>query len=280
MTPTNLKLQNWREKNPQANKNLSKQNSKAYRERNKGNELFKLKEKLRQKEIYAKKKNITSLSLNDEGFKSRNSLMSSMRKIKRIMPKSTQKRKELVVELNKEFPGLCQPIVKPPKVRSLSQASKLAIEFYQKSENSLILPGKNDTMIRRNEEGKKEKIQKQVFTKSVDEMFDEFKKEGHTLSRSQFFHHAPKNILSFTKMPFFSCLCKSHENFKLVFNGVKSNLSDKGILTHRNFYEVNNLIISAQHSLIKLIFRHLCARLIIIIAQRIDAQPALISQIS
>lgn len=245
MTPTNNKLQNWRDKNPQANKNLSKQNSKAFRDRNKDNELFKLREKIRQKEKYANKKKILSSSLNDEGFRSRNSLMSSMRKIKRIMPKSTQKRKELVLELQKEFPGMSQPLVKPSKFHPLSEAGKLAIKFYQKSENSIILPGKNDTMIVRNEDGKKGKIQKQVFTKSVDEMFDEFKKEntGHTLSRSQFFKIAPKNILSFTKMPFFSCLCKSHENFKLAFNGVKSNLNDKGILTHRNFYEVNNLII-------------------------------------
>lgn len=238
MAPKNDKMQKWRALNPEKARNHSKIYNKIYREKNKHNELFKLKESIRQKAIYENNKKTSINSLTDQGFNSRNSLLKSFKKVKKTLPTSCQKRKEVVAELLKEFPDIASS--KKKRTRSLTDSAELAVAFFKRSENFLTMPGKNDTMIVRNKNGEKSKIQKQIFTKSIKEMYEEFIKEypDAKLSRSRFFQLSPNDILSFTKMPFYSCLCKIHENFKLAFNGIKKYLRNQNIVTYREFYEV------------------------------------------
>lgn len=182
----------YRGKHPEKLKEQNKKYSKAYREKNKENEVHKLKERERQRKKYKQK------------IKSSASSSSTT-----------------------------------PRSRAISEGALLAIQFYNRSENYVILPGKKDVMTI-NVDGGKKKVQKRVFVKSLEEMYREFMRENPNvkLGISHFLKLYPKDILSFTKMPSHSCLCKSHENLRLAYVGSKQFITDETITNQHLFYEV------------------------------------------
>lgn len=244
MAPIASKLCEWREKNPEKARVLNKKHNKTYREKNKSNEVFKNKEALRQKKYYQQKKlsKIQEVTEDGEsGYSSRNCLLKNVRKIQEKLPNEREKRKEIVKELAKEFNFFSPP--QQPKSRSscrqISESAKLAIDFFESGEHFVTLPGKNDT-ISIGKGATKQKVQKRIFTRSVNEMYEIFKEENPNskLGPTRFRQLIPKSILSFTKMPTFSCLCKIHQNFKMAFLGAKKNLINKNLSTYREFSEV------------------------------------------
>lgn len=241
MAPANDRKKQWNDKNKEKVKISAKKSSKIYRESKKNDELFKLKEKTRQKAYYERKKALKVDKSIDKGYKLRNTMLKKLKQVKSILPSSKSKRKELYGELVKEFPEWPQHPTKSSRLRELSDSSKLAVDFLERAENVVILPGKNDTMIVKGTDGEKIRLQKRVFMYSIKELFCKFKKEFSSLKlgRTRFFQLAKKTlILPFSKMPIYSCMCKIHENFKLAFKGFKMKLNDPKIITYRDFHEV------------------------------------------
>jgi hypothetical protein len=220
----------WRQKNPTSGE--SRESSRRYREKKKSDELYKIKNKLRQKKNYderKKLKNAEEKQTDEIGYNSRNTLLTKVRVIKQQLPTNQVKRKEVLRELCKNIPAA----PKETQQKNQSEAKKLAIDFVNKDSVSTQLPGKKDEIKVVSETGETVFMRKRVLKDSTQLVFNEFKNEnpGVKLGLTSFRGIIPKNVLPFSKMPIFSCLCKYHENFRLIFEGVKEFLIDRENIT-------------------------------------------------
>ncbi|KAG5671824.1 hypothetical protein PVAND_001999 [Polypedilum vanderplanki] len=236
MKTSTERSQEWRIVNN--TKESNKIHAQTYREKTKNCELYKLKNRIRRQKNYEKqkkKKLAHNENLNPIGYDKRNSLLKKVNQIKKILPQNETKKNQILKELCKE---IVPDIYDRAKKKKLLFAKKLAIEFLNKDSVSILLPGKKDEIKITNENGTKIIMRKRVLKESQKNTYQEFIREnnGIKLSESSFRSVIPKHILSFTRMPRFSCLCKYHEDFRLLFEGIRSYLTkSESILTWREF---------------------------------------------
>lgn len=144
-------------------------------------------------------------------------------------------------ELLKQFPVPKdqENIVKPQNV---SQDELTVKRFYERDNISTCLPGKKDFLVKKDEVGKKVLVRKRVLNDSKDNIFKIFKEEHPDIKmgRTKFFSLNPDHVLSFKKMPTYSCQCKIHENYRLSFNALKKYITDDSMKVQGTF--MNTLV--------------------------------------
>jgi hypothetical protein len=101
-----------------------------------------------------------------------------------------------------------------------------------------MMPGKRDvkTFIIN---GQKVKTNVRILQAPVKEVFGIFKEENPTvkIGLTTFSSMIPKNVKHFNKMPYFSCKCRYHENYRFTFNALKPFLTDKTIVTYKDLID-------------------------------------------
>jgi hypothetical protein len=239
MPSTKEKNAKYRQDNKEKIKEREKENSRNYRNRNKNDENWKLKKSLKNRLYYQQKKQQNEKIQISEGtgYTKRDTMLKKVREVKKILPKDQKKSSQVVNELSKQYPYRDENL--KPRPKALSNDDVLAQEFYSRDNVSVCLPGKKDCLVKKNENGEKVLIRKRVLADSKDEIFKKFKAEFPDLKigRTKFFSLNPQNVLSFKKMPSYSCQCKMHENFRLAFNVSKKFISVESVISVDSFTE-------------------------------------------
>ena len=160
---------------------------------------------------------------NNSPFSNRQSRGKARKKLLTSLPKSPRKRKALIVEFA-EIEGLCT--VKKAKSSRGSRAvseelMKKVIDFYTDNEISWQAPGKRDYIIVR-ENGNKHKVQKKHLLSTLKEAHAMFIKEyKEEISFSKFCELRPKHVLLLNQLPHNVCVCRYHEDIRLLLNTLK-----------------------------------------------------------
>ncbi|CAF1114752.1 unnamed protein product, partial [Rotaria magnacalcarata] len=115
---------------------------------------------------------------------------------------------------------------------TLQLADKLKIDIhnfyqrddisYQRDDISYQLPGKRDTVVVKEDDGKKVTYQKRILINNLRETYELFKDENKSvdLSRSSFADLRPAFVVSKSALTHRNCLCVYHENVRLLLRDV------------------------------------------------------------
>lgn len=146
--------------------------------RNSKSELFKLRKSLANKKFREKKKKAQAAAqlVSSGGYKSRDGLLKHVRKLEAKLPQNEFRARQVAQELSNRHPMPLSNIndkIKTPK--PLTEDEKKVLEFYQSEENIVILPGKRDFIVRRDENKNKVRLQKHVLKESKDNAYKKFK---------------------------------------------------------------------------------------------------------
>ncbi|CAG9808831.1 unnamed protein product [Chironomus riparius] len=208
-----------------------------YREKKKNDEIYKLKNRIRRSRNYKKEyaKKIQEQFNLEDGYHSRNSMLKKVRQIKNNLPENAVKKQQILKELTKDIPAKKEIRV----LKNESEVNKTIRDFYLREDVSVILPGKKDTIAVKDRNGHKTIERKRVLVDSKSNLFKSFKKEYPDIKvgQTKFSSLNPPSVLSFLKMPEYSCLCKYHENFKKLFICAKPFLKDSTIGSYEHFVE-------------------------------------------
>ena len=155
-------------------------------------------------------------------YKSPASLGRARRKVERCLPNSPNKRR-VVLSSIMQSEGIVvdktQHIIRRHKLSE--DALREVKEFYESDAISRVMPGKDDTMIVRHEDGTKTKERKQHLTMTVMEAYELFhEKTEMTIKKSTFAELRPKHVLLSSKMPHNVCACKYHGNVILLLEAL------------------------------------------------------------
>lgn len=139
----------------------------------------------------------------------------------KAFPKNPAKKEVVIQEIAKISVQKCSqnsiPVPKP-----LSAAKQAAQNFFTKDSVSTMMPGKRDvkTFIIN---GQKVTTNVRVLQAPVKELFIRFKDENPEakIGIATFFSALPKNVNHFSKMPYFSCKCRYHENYPTLINPLR-----------------------------------------------------------
>ncbi|CAF3618617.1 unnamed protein product [Rotaria socialis] len=128
------------------------------------------------------------------------------------------KKKVVIQHLAEKF-GLV-PKSKHQRI-TLQLADKLKTDvhnFYQRDDISYQLPGKRDTVVVKDDDGKKVTYQKRILINNLRETYEFFKDENKSvdLSRSSFADLRPVFVVSKSALAHRNCLCVYHENVRLL----------------------------------------------------------------
>ncbi|CAM4936549.1 unnamed protein product [Rotaria socialis] len=108
---------------------------------------------------------------------------------------------------------------------TLQLADKLKTDvhnFYQRDDISYQLPGKRDTVVVKDDDGKKVTYQKRILINNLRETYEFFKDENKSvdLSRSSFADLRPVFVFSKSALAHRNWLCVYHENVRLLLKDV------------------------------------------------------------
>jgi hypothetical protein len=154
----------------------NRQYFKKFYDKNKENELFKLKQSIKNQKIYAKKRKLKAqqAALEEGGFTSRDGILKKRREVEKALPKNAFRAAEVVHELSIKFP-LTQLTLNSRNAKQPKEVDEKVKEFYASEENVVILPGVKDFVVRRDESNQKIKMQKHVLKDSTRKMYSKFK---------------------------------------------------------------------------------------------------------
>ncbi|CAF1985414.1 unnamed protein product [Rotaria magnacalcarata] len=183
---------------------------------------FRSKAKLRQRKCRENKIKRLINRPSSSSFKTRQSFSKSLKKVKSSLPKCDGKKKVVIQHLAEKF-GLV-PKSKHQRI-TLQLADKLKIDihnFYQRDDISYQLPGKRDTVVVKEDDGKKVTYQKRILINNLRETYELFKDENKSvdLSRSSFADLRPAFVVSKSALTHRNCLCVYHENVRLLLRDV------------------------------------------------------------
>lgn len=207
------------------------------------------KKTLRQRQWRASKKNKDKAHHNQVkkdattagSFKSPQSLGKAVRKVNKSLPKSPSKAHHVIANVvqqmsprkRKSVLEICDQLVKKRKSEvekrkkrsdAISDKDTRSIEeFYMRDDISRMCPGRKDFVTVRSKEGKEHK-QKRLLIYNISEVYEIFKAEIPSIqvSLSKFASLRPPNVLPITPRDQEVCVCKYHENIKLLLDGLKA----------------------------------------------------------
>ncbi|CAF4590144.1 unnamed protein product, partial [Rotaria socialis] len=183
---------------------------------------FRSKAKLRQRKCRENKIKRLINKPSSSSFKSRQSFSKSLKKVKSSLPKCDRKKKVVIQHLAEKF-GLA-PKSKHQRI-TLQLANKLNTgvhNFYQRDDISYQLPGKRDTVVVKDDDGKKVTYQKRILINNLRETYEFFKDENKSvdLSRSSFADLRPVFVFSKSALAHRNWLRVYHENVRLLLKDV------------------------------------------------------------
>lgn len=112
----------------------------------------------------------------EEGFKTREALLKKTRNVEKHLPKNETRAAQVVQQLSLRHPAApCNPGSTSAEKKPLTSEEKQVLDFYQSEENIVILPGKRDYVVRKDEKGRKVKLQKHILKDSKDKAYEKFK---------------------------------------------------------------------------------------------------------
>lgn len=120
------------------------------------------------------------------------------------------------------------------------------VNFYLSEEISRVMPGQKDVVSVHQKDGKKAKLQKHLILCNVKEAYVEFKKENPEIKVgfSKFASLRPKQcILADSHGTHIVCVCKIHQNFKLLLNGLKCIFHE---ILVTNYIDILNSVICVE----------------------------------
>ena len=148
------------------------------------------------------------------------SLGKAMKRLKRVLPKSSSKRQCVVRTLAESM-----TIVEKEKVRVQAGFSQETVDkvkdFYQREDVSLFIPRKQDVLKIRDKNCKR-KEQKRILTMTINEAYEVFMSEQteKIIDKSEFAELRPPEVLLSYLMPRNVCGCVYHLNIKLLLNEI------------------------------------------------------------
>ncbi|XP_034237312.1 uncharacterized protein LOC117642836 [Thrips palmi] len=128
-----------------------------------------------------------------------------------------------------------------PKKASLSisdETLKLVLSHYESEANSRQLPGKKDCVIIREAGKEKQYVQKKLILCNLKELFRSFKEENplSNISFSKFASLRPAHcVLARSAGTHSVCVCKHHENVKLLMEGANFKSFDESLVSYKDF---------------------------------------------
>ena len=177
--------------------------------------LHRLKKKLATK---AKSSAKTEQIESEYVYKTPQSLGKAVKNVSRQLPSSPRKRKAVISKIV-ETTKLTFNKPKDPNGNNQMPATTIeeVKEFYFRDSISRQSPGRKDFVISRNN-GKKSKLQKRYLIWSLKKTFGMFQQEHpHTkIGLSKFCSLRPVNILLKSSTPREVCLCRYHDNIKML----------------------------------------------------------------
>lgn len=159
-------------------------------------------------------------------YKVKATLSKAIKKVSRVLPEDTEKKKIVVKQLYFQH----FPIMKPKNKRILPEREviQLVKDFFLRDDISQQLPGKNDTKIIRNPDQTKTYLQKRVMILTLSEAYEEFKKihSSANVGRTKFCSLKPVHVDFVNQLKHVGCLCKMCENMKLLFSSLQSKMNE------------------------------------------------------
>lgn len=184
---------------------------------------LKQKDRVRAKRNYDRLKIVSPVKLEEiDGtvYKTKQSFGKACRKVSSSLPKSPKKRNLILQTLA----GMTKTTTRN-KGKVLPQAVKTQVDdYFHSDEVSWQAPGRKDRIIVRNHEaGKlvKTYVQKRFLIMSLSEAYTLFiARHGRVLSFSSFCSIRPAHIDTFGNLPHTVCVCRIHENIRLLLVGL------------------------------------------------------------
>ncbi len=157
------------------------------------------------------------------------------------LPKSLEKRKEIVKDVYEKYFGVQKQRVPVKRSSGLDETVKNdVIEFYERPDISQQAPGRKDFVNIKDKSGNKIQVQKKYLMFSIDEVYDKFCKETGAVQvhRSKFYQLRPKHIIPASKTPPNVCLCIYHSNFNYAIDAFNKAIPEMPRHCDRdNFYQ-------------------------------------------
>lgn len=148
-------------------------------------------------------------------------LAKAVKKVEIALPKNHQKQIAVIHRLVRKI-GITKNDLFPKK-SDLTEHEQLAVKFYFNPSIVYTMPGINDTVTIRTENGK-EKLRKHYLTVFIKEAYAMFVQQyGPVMKRSKFHSLRPKNVFLMKETPQEICKCLYHENMEFLFKSIGSN---------------------------------------------------------
>ena len=222
------KYDEYKARNTNYNKTYKKKKNMAIlslkgEEKRKVLDEIRMKEKVKKRLQRAKKQSpIEILPQNKKGFNTSQGLSKATNKVKKLLPKSPTKKREVVKLLFKQI-DMTAKVDKARDDGLPGETIELVKAFYQRDDVSRISPGKRDIVTVRNSGGKF-KLQKRHLYFSLKEAFALFQEEYPTIKigLSKFCTLRPEQVKLSAETPSNVCTCIYHQNFILALDALHS----------------------------------------------------------
>ena len=158
-------------------------------------------------------------------FSSKQSLGKAKRKVARALPLSPRKKVAIIALFSTEYSEMMKVHVKPNKVHGLKLATEteeMVHKFYNDNEVSWQAPGMKDFIIKYDADGEKKRVQKKYLLMTLREAYELFRKQHPDvyIGKSKFSELRPVHILPQRYTPENVCVCKIHENVRLLLKAL------------------------------------------------------------
>lgn len=195
------------------------------------------KERANTKERVRKSRMMKKEAAARKGFKNNQSLGKATSRVKKVLPKSPNKRRMVIRKLFTTYlEDKKKNQTEEEKKRKTTNLSETTVnkvkEFYQREDISRQAPGMKDVMTIRNG-ATKEKIQIRHLLQSIKETYAMFREEyeDEEIGKSKFAELRPAYVKLSSNIPHNVCLCKYHSNFTLSLNAVCKIMPDFPVYT-------------------------------------------------
>jgi hypothetical protein len=153
-------------------------------------------------------------------------LVRAVRRIEDILPKSPRKKHAILRHIIQKEGVVIVSKTPEYKGRPLDpETIEKVIEYYQDDDISYQMPGIQDVKVVR-QKGVKKTMQKKYLMATINETYQTFKKKYPHLNigKSKFQDLRPLHVLLQSDTPQNLCLCKYHENIRMLIKAIKPGL--------------------------------------------------------
>jgi hypothetical protein len=154
----------------------------------------------------------------------KSSLNRAVNVVKKSLPASPRKRRNVLRKLADEF-GKDEDVATKHLLSLAAETIEAVKNFYTRDDISRMAPGKRDVVTIKDQEGKK-KLQKRHLYMSIKETYGVFKDENPNvkIGLTKFSTLRPPNVLLSSQTPSNVCTCVYHQNMFLALDAIHSHV--------------------------------------------------------